>query len=219
MKNLLFSIFLLLNITAFAQPPGMGKNDAAAKKILDGVSAKFKSFRTVTAKFNLKIENAAGKLQGSKSGVINLKGIKYRINVTGQEILSDGNTAWTYDKGSNEVQINKVEKSASTITPQKMFTNFYDKDFLYKTNPDVKVTGKTLQEIELTPIDKTKPFFKVLVHIDKSTQTIRQTKVFEKNGNRYTYSIVSMQTNTSLPDALFTFDAKRYPKAEIVDLR
>lgn len=219
MKNLLFSILLLANITAFAQPKGMGKNDADAKKILDGVSAKFKSFKTVTAKFNLKIENSAGKVQGSKSGVVNLKGTKYRINITGEEIYSDGNTTWTYDKSSNEVQINNVERSATTITPQKMFTNFYDKDFLYKTNPDVKVGGKTMQEIELTPIDKSKPFFKVLVDIDKATQTIRQTKVFEKNGNRYTYSVVSMSTNTALPDALFVFDAKKYPKAEVIDLR
>lgn len=219
MKYLLFSIFLFANITASAQPKGLGKNDAAAKKILDAVSAKFKSFKTVTAKFNLKIENSAGKVQGTKAGVVNLKGTKYRINVTGQEIFSDGNTSWTYDKSGNEVQINKVERSATTITPQKMFTNFYDKDFLYKTNLDVKVGGKLMQEIELTPIDKTKPFFKVLVNIDKATQTIRQTKVFEKNGNRYTYSIVSMQTNTALPDALFTFDPKKYPKVEIVDLR
>ena len=219
MKNLLFFIFLLTNITAFAQPQGLGKNDVAAKKILDGVSAKFKSFKTITAKFNLKIENSAGKVQGTKSGVVNLKGTKYRINVTGQEIYSDGNTSWTYDKSSNEVQISKVERSAGTITPQKMFTNFYDKDFLYKTNPDVKVGGKLMQEIELTPIDKSKPFFKVLVNVDKATQTIRQTKVFEKNGNRYTYSVVSMQTNTGLPDALFVFDAKKYPKVEVVDLR
>ncbi len=98
MKNLLFSILLLSSITSFAQPKGMGKNDADAKKILDGVSAKFKSFKTVTAKFNLKIENSAGKVQGSKSGVVNLKGTKYRINITGQEIYSDGNTTWTYDK-------------------------------------------------------------------------------------------------------------------------
>lgn len=219
MKNLLFSIVLLTGIGAFAQPKGMGKNDADAKKILDAVSAKFKSFKTVTAKFNLKIENAAGKVQGSKSGVVNLKGTKYRINITGQEIYSDGNTTWTYDKAGNEVQVNNVERSAGTITPQKMFTNFYDKDFLYKTNPDVKVGGKMLQEIELTPIDKTKPFFKVLVDIDKATKTIRQTKVFEKNGNRYTYSVVSMLTNKPLPDALFVFDTRRYPKVEVIDLR
>jgi len=219
MKNLLFSILLLTGITAFAQPKGMGKNDADAKKVLDAVSAKFKSFKTVTAKFNLKIENAAGKVQGSKSGIVNLKGTKYKIGITGQDIFSDGNTTWTYDKSANEVQINKVEKSATTITPQKMFTNFYDKDFLYKTNADVKIGGKMMQEIELTPIDKSKTFFKVLVAVDKTTKSIRQTKVFEKNGNRYTYSIVSMTTNTALPDALFVFDTKKYPKVEVVDLR
>jgi outer membrane lipoprotein-sorting protein len=219
MKNLLFSILILTGISTFAQPKGMGKNDTDAKKILDQVSAKFKSFKTVTAKFNLKIENAAGKVQGTKSGVVNLKGTKYRINVTGQEIYSDGNTTWTYDKSSNEVQINKVERSATTITPQKMFTNFYDKDFLYKTNPDVKIGGKMLQEIELTPIDKSKPFFKVLVAVDKASKTIRQTKVFEKNGNRYIYSVISLVPNTALPDALFVFDTKKYPKIEVVDLR
>ena len=206
-------------MAAFAQPKGMGKNDTDAKKILDAVSAKFKSFKTVTAKFNLKIENSAGKVQGSKSGMVNLKGTKYRINITGQDIYSDGTTVWTYDKSSNEVQINKVERSATTITPQKMFTNFYDKDFLYKTNSDIKVGGKTMREVELTPIDKSKPFFKVLVDIDNATQTIRQTKVFEKNGNRYTYSIVSMATNKALPDALFVFNTKQYPKAEVIDLR
>lgn len=219
MKNLLFSFLLLTGISAFAQPKGMGKNDADAKKVLDAVSAKFKSYKTVTAKFNLKIENAAGKVQGSKSGFVNLKGTKYKINITGQEIFSDGNTTWTYDKSANEVQINKVEKSATTITPQKMFTNFYDKDFLYKTNADVKIGGKMMQEIELTPIDKSKTFFKVLVAVDKATKSIRQTKVFEKNGNRYTYSIVSMITNTTLPDALFVFDTKKFPKVEVVDLR
>lgn len=219
MKNLLFSIFLLSTIGAFAQPKGMGRNDADAKKILDGVSAKFKSYKTVTAKFNLRIENSAGKVQGSKSGVVNMKGPKYRASITGQEIYSDGNTTWTYDKSANEVQIGKVDASANTITPQKLFTNFYDRDFLYKTNPDVKVGGKTMKEVELTPIDKSKTFFKVLVDIDPRSQTIRQTKVFEKNGNRYTYSVTSMQTNTSLPDNLFVFDAKKYPKVEVVDLR
>ncbi len=44
-----------------------------------------------------------------------------------------------------------------------MFTNFYDKDFLYKLNGETKQGNKTLQEIELTPVDKTKSFFKVIV--------------------------------------------------------
>lgn len=219
MKHL-FTIILLLAATAgFTQPKGMGKSDVDAKKILDGVSAKFKSFKTVIAKFSLKIENAAGKVQGIKSGTVNMKGTKYKILITGQEISFDGINVFTYDKAANEVQITKFESSTTTITPQKLFTNFYDKDFLYKLNGEKKVAGKVMQEIELTPIDKSKPFFKVLVTIDKAGQIIKETKVFEKNGNKYTYTITSMSTNKALADALFTFDTKKYPKVEVVDLR
>ena len=69
-----------------------------------------------------------------------------------------------------------------------------------------KEGGKLIQEIELTPIDKTKPFFKVLVYVDKATSNIVSSKVFEKNGNHYIYKITNMKTNTTLPDSLFTFD-------------
>ena len=194
-------------------------NDPAAKQVLDAVSAKFKTFNSVQAGFAYKVEDAKGKAMSAKKGNVWMKGNKYRVSFGGQEIFSDGKTVWNYDKTSNEVTINNVDASASTLTPQKLFTNFYDKDFLYKTNPDVKVGGKLMQEIELTPIDKSKPFFKVLVAVDKATQTIRQTKVFEKNGNRYTYSVTNMSTNAPLSDALFVFDAKKYPKVEIIDLR
>jgi outer membrane lipoprotein-sorting protein len=220
MKKILPVILLIsLNMFSNAQSKGIGTSDPDAKKILDNVSAKFKSFKTVTAKFNLRIENASGKVQGSKSGTVSLKGNKYRVSVTGQEIFFDGGNIWTYDKASNEVQVTKFDPSANTITPQKLFTNFYDKDFLYKLNGETKSGGKTLQEIELTPVDKTKPFFKVLVYVDKRSQTITSSKVFEKNGNRYTYSVSSMKTNTGLPDDLFVFNAGKYPNVEVVDLR
>ena len=218
-KNLLIAFLLFTGFTTIAQPKAMGKNDADAKAVLDGVSNKFRSYKTMTAKFNLKIENAAGKQQGSKSGTVSLKGSKYKIDVTGQEIFSDGTNIWTLDKAANEVQVTKFDNSANAITPQKLFTNFYDKDFLYKLNNDAKEGGKTIQEIELTPIDKSKPFFKVLVSVDKASRNIIRTKVFEKNGNRYTYSVNNFVVNTNLPDAMFIFNKAKYPKAEVVDLR
>ncbi len=222
MKKLILGIILLSVFSSFnvmAQPKGMGKNDADAKRILDAVSAKFKTYKTVTANFNLRIENAAGKVEGSKTGTVNMKGNKYKIDVTGQQIFFDGNNIWTFDKSSNEVEITRFDASANSITPQKLFTNFYDKDFLYKLNDEIKSSGKTLQEVELTPVDKSKPFFKVLLDIDKNSQTIISTKVFEKNGNRYTYTINSMKPNNPIPDNVFVFDAKNYPKVEVVDLR
>ena len=194
-------------------PKGMGKSDPAAKKILDAVSAKFKTFKTVQGKFSLKVENAAGKILGTKTGTVFMKGTKYRISVTGQEIFSDGSNIWTLDKASKEVTISKIDPSANSLTPQKLFTNFYDKDFLYKLNG----TTKAVNEIELTPIDKTKPFFKILLYVDKNS--INTTKLFEKTGNKYTYSTTSLTPNGNVPDATFVYDAKKSPGVELVDLR
>jgi outer membrane lipoprotein-sorting protein len=148
-----------------------------------------------------------------------MKGNKYKVNITGQEIFCDGTTIWTYDKSSNEVTITKFDPTGNTTTPQKIFTNFYDKDFLYKLNGQQKVNGKTLQEIEMTPVDKTKNFFKIYVYVDKAAQTVSSTRMLDKNGTKYTYSINSLNGNANLSDAMFAFDKSKYPGVEEVDLR
>ena len=220
MKNIFSILILLISfLSSQSQPKGGGNNDPAAKKILDAVSTKFKSFKSVQSSFSLKIENNAGKTLGAKSGMIYMKGVKYRISLTGQEIFCDGSNISTYDKSTNELTITKIDPSVNSITPQKIFTNFYDKDFLYKLNGDTKVGTKMVQQVELTPTDKSKPFFKVLLNIDKKNQAISSTKIFEKSGNIYLYEISNMNTSTLVSDAQFLFDAKKYPGVEVVDLR
>lgn len=207
-------IFTLSMALAFAIGFVFGQNGTAdAKKILDGVSAKFRTYKTVQSTFSLKIENASGKVLGNKTGTVYMKGNKYRVSVTGQEIFSDGVNVWTYDKAANEVTITKIDPSANSITPQKLFTNFYDRDFTYKLTSNTAAS----QQIELTPVDKAKAFNKVLVTIKNSN--ITSTKVFEKAGNRYTYSTSKLTPNVAISDAMFVFDAKKFPGVEIVDLR
>ena len=171
------------------------------------------------ASFTLRIENASGKVQGTKTGSLLMKGMKYQVTITGQEIFCDGINIWTLDKAAKEVQLSAIDNSSGSITPQKLFTNFYDKDFLFYLNPDVKKDGKIYQVVELTPIDKTKPFFKVMLEIEKSSKVIMATKIFEKSGNRYFYAINSVSTNAVIPDDAFVFSAKKYPGVEVIDLR
>jgi len=212
--------FLAIVTVLTASTSAQTSNDPDAKKILDAVSAKFKSYKAVQASFTYNVENADGKNISSKKGTVYMKGTKYRVSFVGQEIYSDGSTVWTYDKSSNEVTITKLDKDAtSTLTPQKLFTNFYDKDFLYKLNGEKKTAGKTLQEIEMTPNDKTKAFHKVYVMIDKNAKTIYSTKVLEKAGNRYTYTVTSLKGNANVPDSKFVFNKGDYPGVEEVDLR
>jgi outer membrane lipoprotein carrier protein len=211
------SIFSLLSQ---AQNKSMGQSDPNAKKILDAVSANFKKYKSVKASFVFKNEDAKGKVLGVKKGNLFMKGTKYRITlIGGQDIFCDGVNIWTYDKSANEVTISKFDPTQNTITPQKLFTNFYDKDFLYRLNGDKAESGKQLHEIELTPYDKTKSFFKVYLMVDKSSKTIYSTKIMEKSGVHYVYTVSSLNGNTPVGDEVFIFDQKKYPGVELVDLR
>ena len=217
MKSLivLISTFFIATIS-FSQ-----QNDPAAKKVLDAVSAKFKTFKSVQVAFTLRQEDSKGGLLGTKKGTVSLKGSRYRVSIagTGQEIFSDGTNIWTYDKSANEVTITKPDPSANTISMQKLFTSFYDKDFLYKLNGDKVVNKKTIQEIEMTPTDKNKPFHKVYVQVDKANKTIYSTRILDKSGNVMAYTVNAMNGSANIADNLFVFDKSKYPGVEVIDLR
>src|ERR1700749_1843811 len=123
-RKLIFSRILMSLVMAAgffvaqAQNNSLGKNDPDAKKVLDALSAKLKSFKAVQSGFSLKVEDSKGKLQGSKSGTIYIKGTRYHISlVGGQDVYSDGKDVWTYDKSSNEVTITKSDAASQTISP------------------------------------------------------------------------------------------------------
>ncbi|HEX2606392.1 MAG TPA: outer membrane lipoprotein carrier protein LolA [Flavisolibacter sp.] len=194
-------------------------NDPAAKKVLDAVSAKFKTYKSPQASFTYKVENAQGKALSTKKGSVVMKGNKYKVNMDGLEIYSDGKTTWNYDKSANEVTVDNVNTSASAMTPQKLFTNFYDKDFYYKYNGEKKEGGKAVLEVELTPTDKSRPYHKVYVLIDKATNTIYSARFLEKTGGRYTYTINSLKGTSTVADTEFAFDKAKHPGVEVVDLR
>ena len=219
MKNLFTLLMLASVVTLNAQDKNPTANDPAAKKVLDAVSSKFKTYKSAQASFTYQVENAQGKALSTKKGTVVMKGNKYKVTMDGMEIYSDGRTTWNYDKSANEVTVNSVDASGTAMTPQKLLTDFYDKDFYYKYNGEKKSGGATVQEIELTPTDKNKSFHKVYLLVNKATSTISSAKFLEKTGSRYTYSINSLKPNASAKDSDFTFDKSKHPGVEVVDLR
>src|SRR5437762_3249435 len=79
------------------------QTDKKAEDILHGVSAKYKSYKSVKATFIINVENAKDNSKDVQKGTIYLKGNKYKLEVAGQDIVSDGKTRWTYLKDANEV--------------------------------------------------------------------------------------------------------------------
>ncbi|MBI1343643.1 MAG: outer membrane lipoprotein carrier protein LolA [Terrimonas sp.] len=219
MKQILTLLLIVSSVMTVSSQGNAASNDPAAKKVLDAVSVKFKTFKTLKSTFTYKVENGAGKVLSTKKGTVFMKGNKYRVSFIGQEIFCDGSNVWTFDNSANEVTITKLDASGGSITPQKLFTDFYDKDFLYKLNGEKKNGAKTIQEIEMTPIDKNKTFHKVYIYVDKAAKTITGTKVLEKAGSTYVYDVNTLQPNTAINDSYFVFDEKKYPGVEVIDLR
>jgi len=217
-----YTLLLLITAVFFANAQAgknQTQNDPDAKAILDAVSAKFRTYKTPQANFTYQIENAQGKALSKKTGTVTMKGDKYKVTMNGLEIYSDGRTSWNYDKSTNEVTVSGVDAGGGAMTPQKLFTNFYDKDFYYKLNGEQKTGGKTVQEIEMTPTDKTRPFHKVYLLVDKASKNIYSARFLEKSGNRYSYTVNSLKPNVAVSDAEFTFNKSKYPGVEVVDLR
>jgi outer membrane lipoprotein-sorting protein len=206
---------LLLCITNIAH----AQNDPKAKAILDNVSKKVKSLQALKANFSITISGAKGAKPQTKKGTVHMKGDKYYITLSGQEIYCDSKTIWTYMKESNEVQITSFDPKENSFTPSKLFTNFYDKEYSYKYMGEQTVGGKKVDVINLTPTNKSKQYTKVELMIDKATSVVAGGKMYEKNGNVYSYTVSAYTPNPALADAMFVFNAKKYPKVEVIDLR
>ncbi|MEX6689319.1 outer membrane lipoprotein carrier protein LolA [Danxiaibacter flavus] len=202
---LLLTVFLGLGIISQAQ------NDANAKKILDGVSAKLKTLKGVTANFSYTTRDKKNVKKGSVNGLISFKGQQYYIKQGSTEIFCNGTKTWNYN-GESEVTVSDVDNDNKTLTPQKLLSNFYDKDFTYKL---VSSAG-AFSEIQMIPVDSKKNFKQVNVFVDKSKNMITKAHILDKSDNTIDFSLSNINTNASLPDNKFVFDAAKHPGVEVI---
>jgi len=212
-KTLSVSLLVMCSLSI----PAMAQNDAKAKTILQNVSKKVNGLKSLKADFSLHL--SGGKVNETKKGTFTMKGQKYHVMLSGQEIICDTKTIWTYNKDANEVQVNKYDPNEQTISPAKLFTDFYDKEYSYKYIGEKKISGKNCDIIEMLPIGKNKQFTKIDIDIDKATTMVTGGNVWDKNGSQYQYNISNVKTNENVADNTFSFDAKAHPGVDVVDLR
>ena len=214
MKKLffIFSLFILTGST-HAQV-----NDPKAGLILDEVSQKYKSIPAFKANFTVLRESPnSGRQPESEAGDIQVKGTKYHIKLKEQEVFNNGSTVWTYLKKDNEVTITDYTPDEGEFTPTTIYT-IYKKGYKYVYAAEEKEAGQVYEVIDLTPENKSQQVYKIKLTIDKKNRTLKKWKIFEKNGNRTTYTINNFLAG-NLEDKEFTFDKAKYPKVKEEDLR
>jgi outer membrane lipoprotein-sorting protein len=214
MKKLLIITLLLINTLCQAQT----QSDKKADDILKHLTKKYKAYTSVQADFSYTIDHPEQKTNETHQGSLVSKGSKYKLNINNQEIICDGKTVWTYLKEANEVQVNDVNLKNDAITPANIFT-MYETGFIFKFIDEKKEGGKIIQTIELIPVDKNKKFFKAQLRINKENSQLISSKIFNKDGSHFMYTISKFTSNQPAADDIFTFNKASHPKVEIIDLR
>ncbi len=204
-----------MSVSLFAQ--NNEKGDKKSNKIMDDFTVKTESYKSFQAEFIYKMENEEAGIDESKDGVLTVEGDKYNLKIAGQEVISDGETIWTYIEDAEEVQVNEVEEGDDAITPNNLLTA-YNKDYKSNFVKEAFVYGTSAYIIDLKPSEG-KSFSKVRLTIDKEKMQILDITIFDKNGSTYSYVISKFIPNIEMADGLFYFDTNNFPDVDVVDMR
>ncbi len=215
MKKILILTASLLIVSSWV----MAQKDKKATAILDEMSKKYQTMKSFSASFTYGVEGTNAKLTESYKGDVTVKGAKFRLKMLGQEVFTNGKELYSYTKETNECQVsdfNPAEMDA--LSPTKIYT-IYKKGYKYVFVEEVKEGSQLYEVVELSPEDKGSKVAKVQIKVDKKDKSVKSRKVWDKNGKRTVFRVDKFMANAPADDKIFTFDKKKYPGVEVVDLR
>jgi outer membrane lipoprotein carrier protein len=213
MKKLFFIL-----LSAFIAIAAQGQYDAKALEILEAMSKRYKAYTSFEANITSSMTNETEGIKEEFKGKITVKGDKFRLVMEDQEIINNGTTVWTYLPAAKEVNIDNYDPDADEINPSKIY-DLYKKGFKYVYLEDKTENGVLCEVVDLVPEKKDAQYFKIRMNIGKKDRSIQSWTMFDRSGNRYKYSITKFTPNVTVAEAFFTFDPKKYPGVEIIDLR
>jgi len=211
-------IGLLVFLLAVLANSVWAQRDPQALEILDAMSEKYQNIDAFRAKLVYKLENPTEKLNETFRGEITVMGDKYRLKIGEQEIINNGSTVWTYLQEVNEVNIDNYYPEDDPMAPGKIYS-IYREGYKYTFVEEKKQRGQVMQVVDLEPENKDEPFYKIRLSIDKEDKTLVNYTVFDKNGNRYLWSVSDFEPNLKLTASHFEFNPSEYKDVEIIDLR
>jgi len=211
-------IIALLALSVTLAQAATAQQDPKAGKILDQMSAKYQAMNAFKASFTQTLENDKTKVKENMSGDITVSGPKFRLKVNGQEVINNGQTMWTFMKSENEVNISDYDPDEQEVSPTQIFT-LYKKGYKYNYAGESTEAGVPYDVIELSPEDRSNPMYKVRMKVNKADKSVKSWQMFNKNGNRYTFTIKKFQPNPPVDAGTFAFDKTKYKGVKVIDLR
>lgn len=206
--NKLTGLFVLVLTILFSAGSGFAAETADA--VMKKAAAKINGAAGITASFTLVSD-------GHKvSGTLKSAGKKFAIQTSSSSTWYDGKSMWTYNAGSNETTL--IIPTSTEVAEANPLTlvNSYSSSFTASLAKTQKKGSKT---IVLSPKSKKLGYKSVHVTISEASYLPTVIVVIPSSGSKMTLSIGKTVLNAKLPASTFVYPHKKYPKAELVDLR
>ncbi len=184
-----------------------------ARQIMDRAAQAFRQAGGIRADFTYQLGSESPVL----SGHIDLKDTYFVLQAAGMTTWFDGHTQWTYVAANEEVNIS--EPTADELQG----LNPYAWLSLYRQGGQLALQSATAQsyQVRITPVVPQSQVHHLSVILDKQTFYPQAVILYYGLGEGdYTdIRLRNLHTHQSFGPDYFRFDARCYPKAEIIDLR
>lgn len=211
MKKILFVLAFLSTVSLF------GQSGKEAEKLVKNVINKISTYDNFSAKLSYTMINIEMDINEKKTGTILVSGDKYRVEMEGQIIFSDGETLWTYIVDSEEVMVSDAADSEGGISPTSILTT-YDENYKSSFDNDKKYKNSDIKKVDLKTSED-KGFQKLSLIINQSNLSLESFSVYDMNGSVFTYHIINLQPNVTIEEGTFNFDPTEHPDVEVIDMR
>ena len=189
--------------------PSMMRGETAAQ-VMRRAAALMERAKGVRAEFTLTSggRSAKGTLKSSAAG--------FSVVTGGYSSWYDGKNMWTYNPSTLETTlVVPTREELREVNPLMMVAG-YEKDF---TASYAKGGATGVYNILLTPKSNKTGLKSVTVTLDKHTYRPTSITVTPKSGAVSKVTVTTLATDVAFSKSDFTYPAKRYPKAEVIDLR
>ena len=204
-KNLIACLLLL-----FAAQVVSAQNnaDALIRVLVDQI----KSHKNVEMAFSYQLSPDGKTLGDSEKGHAWLQGEAYKVEMNEQQTISDGQSIWTYLIDDEEVMISNATEGADN-TPLKLLTSL-DKSYA-ATLAGINAQG--VASIELA--NPNGQYKRVSLKVETKKTALKSMDVYMNDGSKLVITVEEMKFDQNLDDNFFTFDAKKHPKVDVIDMR
>lgn len=202
MKYITLLFTLLLTFVSHSQ-------DSKADDILKKLSTKIKSLNSFYVEFSASVKNTTTGLNESEIGRGWVKGNKFHASYGSNTIISNGVKSWIIEKETKSIYESDASNDDETMNPKKLMT-IWETGFKSDWDKQSKTNGKTVDVINLTPVNKKTEYKLITVYISKSNQ-LEKAVMTTKDGTIMSYSVTKFTENPQVEDSYFTLDRKKYP--------